>query len=168
MVASVIGALRVTLGIDTAAFEEGLGIAQKRLAAAGKNLTSIGDSMKGLGGTLSVALTAPLAAFAATSVSAANESAAAIGQVNAALAPALLWGAFLFGPRVLMCVAGAVLGALGGEWLGCRLQKRRSTLADGYISAINDTAQRHGGLIGQSTREFVAAMVAARLRSLGR
>jgi phage-related protein len=86
MAGAVIGALRVTLGIDTAAFEEGLGIAQKRLAAAGKNLTSIGDSMKGLGGTLSVALTAPLAAFAATSVSAANESAAAIAQVNAALA----------------------------------------------------------------------------------
>ena len=33
---SLIGALRVTLGIDTAVFEEGLGIAQKRLNAAGK------------------------------------------------------------------------------------------------------------------------------------
>lgn len=86
MAEALIGALRVTLGIDTAAFEEGLGIAQKRLNAAGKNLSQIGDRMAGLGTKLSIGLTAPLAAFAVSSVKAANESAAAIGQVNAALA----------------------------------------------------------------------------------
>ncbi len=44
-----------------------------------------------------------------------------------------------------------------------RIGDGRSTLADGYISTINDTARRHGGLVGQSAKEFVAAMVTARL-----
>ena len=56
-------------------------------------------------------------------------------------------------------IAGACVSAFSA-----RIGDGRSTLADGYISAINDTARRHGGLIGQSTREFVAAMVAARQR----
>lgn len=85
MAGALIGALRVTLGIDTAAFEEGLGIAQKRLNAAGRNLQQIGDRMSGLGKTLSIGVTAPLVAFGATAVQAANESSAALAQVNAAL-----------------------------------------------------------------------------------
>lgn len=85
MSGSLIGALRVTLGIDTAAFEQGLGIAQKRLSAAGKSMQAFGDRMSGIGANLSIGLTTPLVAFAGTAVQAANESAAAIAQVNAAL-----------------------------------------------------------------------------------
>lgn len=85
MSGSLIGALRVTLGIDTAAFEQGLGIAQKRLTAAGKNLQGFGERMVNIGGVMSAALTAPLVAFAASSVEAATESAAAMAQVDAAL-----------------------------------------------------------------------------------
>jgi hypothetical protein len=48
-----------------------------------------------------------------------------------------------------------------------RIGDGRSTLADGYISTINETARRHGGLVGQSTRAFVATMLAARLKSRG-
>jgi hypothetical protein len=48
-----------------------------------------------------------------------------------------------------------------------RIGDGRSTLADGYISTINETARRYGGLVGQSTREFVAAMLAARLKNRG-
>ena len=44
-----------------------------------------------------------------------------------------------------------------------RIGDGRSTYADGFISVINETARRHGGLVGQSCKEFVAAMVAARL-----
>ena len=55
-------------------------------------------------------------------------------------------------------IAGACVSAFSA-----RIGDGRSTLADGYISAINETARRHGGMIGQSTREFVAAMVHARL-----
>lgn len=48
-----------------------------------------------------------------------------------------------------------------------RIGDGRSTLADGYISAINETARRHGALVGQSTKEFVAVMLAARLKQRG-
>ncbi len=47
-----------------------------------------------------------------------------------------------------------------------RIGDGRSTYADGYISTINDTARRHGGLVGQSCKEFVAAMVEARGKDL--
>lgn len=75
MAGALIGALRVTLGIDTAAFEEGLGIAQKRLNAAGKNLQQMGDRLSGLGQTLSIGITAPLAAFGVSAVNAASDAA---------------------------------------------------------------------------------------------
>lgn len=45
----------------------------------------------------------------------------------------------------------------------CRIGDGRSLWDDGYISVVNDTARRYGGLVGQSTQEFVATMVAARL-----
>ncbi|MFM9940000.1 MAG: hypothetical protein ACKVP7_10950 [Hyphomicrobiaceae bacterium] len=45
-----------------------------------------------------------------------------------------------------------------------RIGDGRSAYADGYISVLNDTARRHGGMVGQSTREFVAAMLKARLK----
>ncbi len=48
--------------------------------------------------------------------------------------------------------------------MSARIGDGRSTLDDGVISALNDTAQRHGGAIGQNCSEFVAAMVAARIR----
>lgn len=47
-----------------------------------------------------------------------------------------------------------------------RIGDGRSTWEDGWISTVNDTARRHGGMVGQSTKEFVAAMVKARRSSL--
>lgn len=55
-------------------------------------------------------------------------------------------------------IAGACVSAFSA-----RIGDGRSTLADGYISTVNEMARRHGGMIGQSTKEFVAAMVSARL-----
>lgn len=85
MAGAVVGALRVTLGIDTAAFEEGLGIAQKRLNAAGKKMQEVGESMASVGSNLSVAVTAPLLAAGAAAVQGAQAQAQAMAQVNAAL-----------------------------------------------------------------------------------
>jgi len=48
-----------------------------------------------------------------------------------------------------------------------RIGDGMSTYEDGCISAINMTAGRHGGAIGQSCKDFVAAMVAARAKELG-
>lgn len=43
-----------------------------------------------------------------------------------------------------------------------RIGDGRSLYNDGFISAINQTARRHGGEIGQSVKEFVEMMVTAR------
>jgi hypothetical protein len=46
-----------------------------------------------------------------------------------------------------------------------RIGDGRSTYADGYISVVNETAKRYGGLVGQSCKDFVATMVSARIKS---
>lgn len=46
----------------------------------------------------------------------------------------------------------------------CRIGDGRSLWEDGWISTVNETAQRYGGRVGQSTQAFVAAMVKARLQ----
>lgn len=85
MAGAVIGALRVVLGLDSATFTSGLNSAQKEMKAAGKQLQSIGDGMSRVGGTLSVAVTAPLIAAGFAASKAATESRDAMGQVEAAL-----------------------------------------------------------------------------------
>lgn len=83
---AVVGALRVSLNIDTAAFDRGLGTAQKGLAGAGAKFEQVGSKLAGVGAKMTVGITGPLAALAASSSKAATESAQAMGQVNAALA----------------------------------------------------------------------------------
>ncbi len=51
--------------------------------------------------------------------------------VNGTLAPAALWGAFVFGPRALVVIACCIAGALAAEWLAARGLKKPATLADG-------------------------------------
>ena len=51
--------------------------------------------------------------------------------VNGSLAPATVWGVFVFGPRALAVVAGAIAGAALAEWGANRALRRRDTLGDG-------------------------------------
>jgi electron transport complex protein RnfD len=51
--------------------------------------------------------------------------------VNGTLAPAALWGVYVFGLAALIVTAAAVAGAMGAEWFACRLLRRRPTLDDG-------------------------------------
>ena len=51
--------------------------------------------------------------------------------VNGALAPAALWGVYMFGLNALLVIAAAITGALVSEWATARLMKRRATLTDG-------------------------------------
>jgi hypothetical protein len=55
-------------------------------------------------------------------------------------------------------IAGACVSAFSA-----RIGDGRSVYEDGFISAVNETAAVRGGRIGQSCRDFVAAMVAARV-----
>ena len=60
-------------------------------------------------------------------------------------------------------IAGACVSAFSA-----RIGDGKSVYEDGFLSALNPTAIKHGGVIGQSCKEFVAAMVAAREKELAR
>jgi electron transport complex protein RnfD len=61
----------------------------------------------------------------------ADTTARILWTVNAALAPAALWGAFVFGGGAVAVLAGALAGALAGEWLSAKALRRRGSLGDG-------------------------------------
>ena len=85
MSSSVIGALRVVLGADTAAFEKGLDGAQRTLNRFNRDMQKLSAKFTGMGQTLTLGLTVPIAAFGMASVQAAQQSADAFAQVEAAL-----------------------------------------------------------------------------------
>lgn len=72
---ALIGALRVSLSMDTAAFERGADIAEKRISAFGKKMQTAAGRMASIGKTMSIAITAPLTAFGIASFKAASDAA---------------------------------------------------------------------------------------------
>jgi len=74
---SVIGALRVNLGIDTAVFQDGLRNVEKSLKGVGRRFKSVGQD-------LSLSLTAPIAGFAALTIRTAGDFEASMNRVGAA------------------------------------------------------------------------------------
>lgn len=83
---ATIGALRVILGLDSAQFTDGLNKAQRHLKSVGERMQNIGSQMATIGAGLTAAVTAPLIAAGFAASKAATEAAAAMGQVEAALA----------------------------------------------------------------------------------
>lgn len=75
MTMSVIGALRVTLGLDSAAFEQGASLAEKRLSKFSKDMGKLGDKWTSFGQTMTLGVTAPLVAFGGLSFKAASDAA---------------------------------------------------------------------------------------------
>lgn len=51
--------------------------------------------------------------------------------VNATLAPAALWGVFVFGWRAALVIAASIAGAAGAEWVSARALKSRASVRDG-------------------------------------
>ena len=78
MTSSVIGALRVVLGIDTAAFTKGLSLAQARLAKVGKQMQATGRAMTG-------SLTLPITGVGAAVLKTSGDFEASMNRVRAAL-----------------------------------------------------------------------------------
>lgn len=64
MASSKIGALRVDLGANTAAFEKGLTAAERKMERFSKQMKAIGGKISGIGKSLSVGITAPVVAAA--------------------------------------------------------------------------------------------------------
>ena len=77
---AVVGALRVTIGIDTAAFEAGLNKLEKQLRQVGKRMQAVGK-------TLSVSLTAPLAVAGTAGIRFAADFEEAMSRARAVLRP---------------------------------------------------------------------------------
>lgn len=72
---SVIGALRVMLGMDTAEFEKGNTRAQRQMAATERKFKKIGGSMTKIGAGLTASITAPVLGAAAAFANAADNMA---------------------------------------------------------------------------------------------
>lgn len=83
--AALIGALRVDLGMNSAAFQKGADEAQRRVRAMQKQFDAMGTRLQTLGTRLSVGVTLPLVALATKSVQASKRQEQAIAAVEAAL-----------------------------------------------------------------------------------
>lgn len=81
----VISRLAVSLTLETAAFEKGATVAEKRLAQSAKSFEKLGGKMQDLGTKLSLGVTAPFVAFGVSATKAALESRDAMAQVDSAL-----------------------------------------------------------------------------------
>lgn len=71
---ATVGSLRVVLGLDSAAFTEGLTAAQKHLKSAGARMQSVGTTMAAVGAGLTATVSAPLAALGVSFTNAAIDA----------------------------------------------------------------------------------------------
>lgn len=85
MTTATVGALRVVLGLDSAAFADGLTAAQRHLREAGSKMQSVGATIATAGAGMSAAITAPFIALGAHLLQGSQDAAAAAAQVEAAL-----------------------------------------------------------------------------------
>lgn len=82
---AVVGALRATLGLDSASFTDGLSGAQKALKDASAKMKKIGAGLATVGAGMSAAITAPYIALGVHLLQGSQDAAHAAGQVKAAL-----------------------------------------------------------------------------------
>ena len=85
MGAVVIGALRVDLGLETAAFSKGASQASKDMAKMRRNLERQGKALQGFGRNMSLFVTAPVVAFGVKAREAAIDGRDALAQIEAGL-----------------------------------------------------------------------------------
>ena len=85
MSSALVGALKVSLGLDSAQFSSGLNAAQKKLKGVGQTMQSVGASMARIGAGMTAAITAPIIAAAGIAVREALEMRDALAQVEDAL-----------------------------------------------------------------------------------
>jgi TP901 family phage tail tape measure protein len=78
----VIARLAVSLSLETAAFEKGADVAEKRLAQTQRSLSKIGDKMTGIGKSMSLAITAPVVGAGAAVIKMSGDFEAAMNRVS--------------------------------------------------------------------------------------
>lgn len=82
MTTAVVGALRVVLGLESASFTEGLNAAQREMRKAGREFAKIGAQLSSVGKTLSLSVTAPIAALGFSAIKAASDFEASMIKVG--------------------------------------------------------------------------------------
>ncbi|MHA7852194.1 phage tail tape measure protein [Roseovarius sp.] len=70
--AAVIGALRAVMSLDSAAFQNGMNAAQKRLRSFEKSADKMGRNLRDMGTKMSLGISAPIAAIAGASMASLN------------------------------------------------------------------------------------------------
>jgi hypothetical protein len=83
---ATLGFLKFVLGFDTIAFKKGMTQAEKDLVGFSKKIEKFGKGMADVGAKMSLAITAPIIAFAGAGIKEAQETAVAMGKVSNALA----------------------------------------------------------------------------------
>jgi hypothetical protein len=83
---ALIGALRVTLGLDSAAFESGAAKAETRAAGLRKKMVSVGSGLQTAGKRMSIGMTLPIVAMAKQAMEAQKVQERAEAAVKASLA----------------------------------------------------------------------------------
>lgn len=80
---AVIGSLRADLSLRTSAFNKGVDEATRRLNGLRRDFRRIGRQLEGIGRTMTLSLTAPMAAFGALTLKAGGDFEAAMNKVGA-------------------------------------------------------------------------------------
>ena len=81
---SIIGQLRVVLGLDTAAFEKGLSDAERELARSTRKLEKMGQRVETIGKSISIGITLPILAVGGAALGMAAKFESAMNRVEAA------------------------------------------------------------------------------------
>ncbi|MGE4321922.1 MAG: phage tail tape measure protein [Sphingobium sp.] len=84
MASSVIGQLRVILGLDTAAFEKGLSDAERELSRSTRKMERFGQRIENIGKRISVGVTLPILAVGGAALGMAAKFESAMNRVEAA------------------------------------------------------------------------------------
>lgn len=84
MASSVIGQLRVILGLDTATFEKGLTDAEREMARSTRKLEKFGQRVESIGKSISVGVTLPILAIGGAALGMAAKFESAMNRVEAA------------------------------------------------------------------------------------
>jgi hypothetical protein len=80
--AETVGSLLVRLGLDSGAFRSGLDVAEKEFRSVQKRFEGIGKKIAGVGKTMTLGITAPLAAIGAAGAAAAGELAKSVPELE--------------------------------------------------------------------------------------
>jgi TP901 family phage tail tape measure protein len=132
--ASVIGALRVDLGLNSAAFMKGLDEAARRLAKTQAAFAATGARMQSVGRALSLGLTLPLTAFAGTALKAGGDFEAAMNRV------------------------GAITGAVGGDLTALRDAAKAMGATTQFSASEAADALGFLGMAGFSAGQAIEAL----------